>query len=339
MSDSHPRLAVLNQHVALNSLSRRRFLTGIGLLAGAGVAAPLLGRMRPKPTARVDVTRPALGTYVRILVRHEDDKLAQRAIERGFDAITRVDQQLSIHRADSQVARVNAAAGERAVAVDPEVLDVVERACAEAHRSQGLYDITVLPLMRLYGFYQSGRAGFPSDREIAATLERMGVRQVRVDRADGTLGLASRGAALDFGSVGKGWAIDRAVDALRREGVTSAMVDVGRNVYGLGVPDEGSPGWSVGVIHPLTGAIAHVFVLRDAAVATSGNHEQSVTLADTRVGHLFDARSGRPADGHLSASVQARTGADSDIGSTSAFLLGPGRLAELPEHLGVHFIG
>jgi thiamine biosynthesis lipoprotein len=339
MSPDLRLLDAVSERAASTSLSRRRFLAGLGLLAGAGVAAPLLGRSRSDAAARVDVTRPALGTYVRILVRHEDDKRAQHAIDRAFESIARVDRQLSIHRADSDIARANAAAGDRAIAVDTEVLDVVERARAETTRSRGAYDITVLPLMRLYGFYHSGRTAMPADREIAGALAVMGDRQILLDRAAGTLGLASRGAALDLGSIGKGWAVDRAVDALEREGVTSALVDVGRNVYGLGTPGDGAAGWSVGVLHPVTRKVEHVVVLRDAAIATSGNSEQGVTLSGVRVGHLFDARRGRPADGHLSASVQARTGTDSDIGSTTAFLLGPARTADLPEHLGVHFIG
>jgi FAD:protein FMN transferase len=339
MSPEHRRLDALSERAASTSLTRRRFLTGLGLLAGASVAVPLLGRSHPDRIARVDVTRPALGTQVRVLVRHEDDKLAQHAIDQAFESIARVDRQLSIHRTDSAIARVNAAAGDHAVEVDADVLDVVERARAEAARSQGAYDITVLPLMRLYGFYDSGRTSIPSDREISGALAVMGDRQIRVDRAAGTLGLARRGAALDLGSIGKGWAVDRAVDALRREGVRSALVDVGRNVYGLGAPEDGAAGWSVGILHPVTQKVEHVVVLRDAAIATSGNSEQGVMLSGLRVGHLFDARRGLPADGHLSASVQARTGTDSDIGSTTAFLLGPARIADLPEHLGVHFIG
>jgi len=82
-----------------------------------------------------------------------------------------------------------------------------------------------------------------------------------------------------------------------------------------------------------------VFVLRDAAVATSGNHEQYRVLAGFRTGHLFDARRRRPADGHLSASVVAESGAASDVGSTSAFLLGPSAFAGWPGARAVHFIG
>ena len=110
-------------------------------------------------------------------------------------------------------------------------------------------------------------------------------------------------------------------------------------MYGLGTPDEASEGWSVGVLHPATGAIDRVFTLRDAAVATAGNTEHFVTLDGTRVGHLFDASCGRPSDSHLSASVVATTGTDSDTGSNLAFLLGKASLACLPGVLDSHFVG
>jgi thiamine biosynthesis lipoprotein len=159
------------------------------------------------------------------------------------------------------------------------------------------------------------------------------------DRSAGTLGLARSGAGLDLGSIGKGWALDRAVAALRREGIESGLVDVGGNVYGIGVPEDGAAGWAVGVLHPGTGRIDRTFHLRDAAVATSGNAEQHHRLGGREVGHLFDARRDRPADGPLSASVLAATGTESDVLSTVAFLVGPDRFRGWAGARAAHFIG
>jgi thiamine biosynthesis lipoprotein len=223
--------------------------------------------------------------------------------------------------------------------VDDAVLEVVSRARARAERSGGTYDPTVLPLMRLYGFYGGAAERYPDDRAIARAMDAVGWRHVIVDRAAGTLGLARRQAGLDLGSIGKGWAVDQAVAALRAEGITSGLVDVGRNVYGLGTPDDREAGWAVGVVHPRSGAIARVFSLRDQAVATSGNAEQHHRLGSVTVGHLLDARRGRPADGPLSATVLARTGTDADGISTVAFLLGTEGLRGWPEPLAVHVIG
>jgi len=319
--------------------TRRRFLAGLGVLAAGALCAPLASRIRIGRVTSVEVERPALGTWVRIVARSDEPARAERAIEHAFAAIARVDRQMSIHRADSQLSRVNRAAGIATVHVDDAVLEVVARARSRAMRSQGVYDPTVLPLMRLYGFYGAGQERYPSDREIGEALDRVGWRHVAVNRAAGTLGLTRRGAGLDLGSIGKGWAVDRAVAALEAEGIESGLVDVGRNVYGLGTPGDRSSGWPVGVIHPRTGAVEHVFTLRDRAVATSGNAEQHHLQGGTMVGHLLDARHGRPAAGPLSATVLARTGTDADGTSTVAFLLGADAVRAWPEPLAVHVIG
>jgi len=321
---------------------RRRFLGLAALLTGGAALAgarPDLGGPFRSRARRLESSRPALGTWMRVVVNDHDPQRAERAVEGAFRAVRLVDGQMSVHRAESQLSRVNAAAGRADVAVDAAVLDVVERACAMAQRTNGLYDPTVLPLMRLYGFYHSGRSSWPRDREIAAALDRTGWRHVRVDRASGRLGLMREGAALDLGSIGKGWALDRAVDAIRDAGVTSALVDLGGNIYALGVPDEEAAGWSVGIPHPETGRIERVLTLRDRAVATSNDSQQHHRLGNVRVGHHLDARRGRPSGERRSATVVARTGVASDVHSSVAYLLGPSGFQGFPEILESWFVG
>jgi FAD:protein FMN transferase len=326
------------QHILVPP-ARRRFLAQLGVLAGIGAFTPSVRSLLSPAMRRVEVSRPGLGTWIRIVAQDGDESRANRAIGSAFAAIRKVDEQMSIHRTDSQLARVNALAGIGVAPVDMAVLDVVGIACEGARRTADIYDPTVLPLMRLYGFYASQHDRFPADREIAATLAVMGHRHVVIDRERSTLGLAKRGAALDLGSIGKGWALDKAIGAIRAEGVSSALVDVGGNVYALGAPSPDAEGWSVGVAHPLTGKIDRTFTLRDMAVATSANNEQNHMLGEVRVGHLLDARQGRPADAHLSASVVATSGVQSDMLSTVAFLLGPDRFRDFPGATESHFIG
>ncbi|HET9251425.1 MAG TPA: FAD:protein FMN transferase [Candidatus Eisenbacteria bacterium] len=338
MTKPLPHDAVL-EPAGTRTLDRRRFLLQLGILAGVGALPVVAGRSRERGATRLEIARPALGTWVRVVVEEDDGARGTRAVEAAFAAIRTVDLQMSVHREDSQVTRINAAAGQGSVHVDAAVQDVVERACAGARATSGLYDPTILPLMKLYGFYGTGRDRYPTDREISAALERTGHRHVVIDRAAGTIGIARSGVAIDLGSIGKGYALDRAIDAIREHGVRSALVDVGGNVYGLGSPSGHPEGWTVGVLHPVTGRVDRTFTLRDRAVATSGNAEQSRVLGGRRVGHLLDARRGRPADGPLSVSVEAENGTDSDRLSTTAFLLGPGRFTGFPGALRTHFIG
>lgn len=317
---------------------RRRFLTSLGLLGGAGLVAPLATRLAHRAPVRLETSRAGLGTWIRIVALHADGARAERATARAFAAIARVDAQMSIHRADSELSRVNAMAGREPVAVSAELRAVVARARAASLATAGVYDPTVLPLMRLYGFYHSGRTHLPTDRERSDVLASLGARHIVVDDAAGTVGLTRAGAALDLGSIGKGFAVDQAVAALRAEGVTSGLVDVGRNVYGLGTPDESAAGWRIGVLHPETGEVMRVITLRDQAVATSSNAEQSVTLDGERVGHLLDARAGLPAHARRSATVTARNATEADAGSTLAFLLGREGTACLPDVTAVEWL-
>lgn len=318
--------------------TRRSFLAGLGLLAGAGVLAPVLRRAQRPSAASIEAGRPLLGTWMRIVARHPDRDHATRAVERAFAAVNEVDAQMSLHRADSELSRLNRAAGRGPVRVSPALLEVVEQACACAHRSGGLYDPTVLPLMTLFGFYGPARASLPATAEVDRALAAVAFEDVQVDRGAGTIALARRGMGLDLGSIGKGWAVDRAVTALRAGGVTAGLVDAGGNVYGLGVPEDGAEGWSVALFHPRTGRSERVFTLKDAAVATSANNERYRTIAGHRLGHIFDAKRGTPADGHVSVSVLARTGVESDQMSTAAFLLGPDRFRGWPGSLDTLFL-
>ena len=320
------------------TFTRRHLLAGLGLLAGAAVLAPVLRRAQRPSAPSIEAGRPLLGTWMRIVARHPDREHATRAVERAFAAVREVDAQMSVHRADSVLSRLNRAAGLGPVRVPPALLEVVEQACACARRSGGLYDPTVLPLMTLYGFYGSERSTLPTTAEVDRALDAVAFEDVQVDRGAGTIALARRGMGLDLGSIGKGWAVDRAVAALRAEGVTSGLVDAGGNVYGLGVPEDGTDGWSVALFHPRTGRAERVFTLKDAAVATSANHERFRTIAGHRLGHILDAKRGTPSDGHVSVSVLARTGVESDQMSTAAFLLGPSRFRGWPGALDVLFL-
>lgn len=319
------------------AVSRRRFLASLGVLGAAGALAAIVPGRHARHAHTVQAGRPALGTWMRAVARDGDEARANRAIAAAFRAVDVVDAQMSVHRADSELSRVNAFAGRGAAPAGEALRAVVAMACEGRRRSGGAYDPAVLPLMKLYGFYGAARDRAPGASEVDAALRTMGADAVRVDGA--SIALAHDGAGLDLGSIGKGWAVDRAIDAMRAEGVRAGLVDLGGNVYAMGTPEDGAPGWSVGVFHPVTGALDRTFVLRDAAVATSGNREQARVLGGLTVGHLFDARRGLPANGHLSVSVVARTGVESDLGSTAAYVLGPDRFRDWPGITQTHWVG
>ncbi|MBI4211859.1 MAG: FAD:protein FMN transferase, partial [Deltaproteobacteria bacterium] len=301
-------------------------------------------QLRRKPFV-VQHSKTALGTYLTITVHHHDAKEAELSIKQAFAAVDHVDRLMSIHRSSSEVSHVNAMAGKDLVSVDPKIINVLGEAKRFHDLTAGCYDITCLPLMKLYGFYQTNTDRYPSDREIRQTLERVGQEHIVIDAVNAKVGLTKSGSAIDLGSIGKGFAADEAGRVLREFGIEHALIDVGGNLLAIGAPHEDvepAKGWRVAIKNP-AGDKEHAFFetleLRDQAIATSGNYEQQRILGHHVIGHIIDANSGIPTSQGISSTVVAATAMQADALSTSAFLLGTSAktsLGQVATHISFH---
>ena len=268
--------------------SRRQFLKVLSAGIGTGaLAAGGLWRWHSLfPMSVVQKTRPLLGTFITITVHDSDEAMAEKAIEYAFAAVEMVDRVMSIHRSDSDLSRVNAAAGNDMVSVDPSLIDILKMTQQFHGLTGGVYDVTCLPLMQLYGFYQSQTENlpYPSDRKIHEILSVIGQKQITLDEKSNRMGLAHAKAGIDLGSIGKGYAVDRAGDVLKSFGIKNALIDAGGNVLAMGAPHgdkNPAKGWRVAIRNPQTknkDAYFEMLTLKDEAVATSGNYEQSLWL-------------------------------------------------------------
>lgn len=291
---------------------------GVGILGAIG----FLHRQGPGLIQIYQESRSILGTLIQIRIHHPDARAAAQAASAAFAAINDVDRVMSIHRTDSDLSCVNRNAGADSVRVAPMLTDILQLAGRIHELSAGAYDVTCLPVMRLYGFYNSGARHFPSDREVLKILDAVGERYVAVDAVRNEVGFQRAGGGIDLGSIGKGFAVDRAADTLRAHGIRDALIDAGGNIVAMGSASDSEVGWSVAIRNPVTGGYFETLTLHDEGVATSGNYEQSIILDGRRVGHLFDLRNGHPSDGHLSTTVVAKSAALSDALSTTLFVLG-----------------
>lgn len=315
--------------------TRRKFLST--LLGSASVVAgfPLILTSRwgfgvPKRRSLpklYKMQRKLLGTWVSMMAFSHDETTALSAMDDAFGAMKQVDDLMTIHRSSSQISKINQKAGNDAVKVDRRVLEVVQRAVFYSQQTAGAYDVTILPLMKLFGFYGAAPKKVPSDKSIARTLESVGWSHIRVDSNRHTIGLTKKGASIDLGSIGKGYAVQQAVDVLRRKKIKSALIDGGGNVCTLGAPhDDPDPrtGWRVAIRNPKGSGrtFFETLVLRDRAVATSGVDQNFVTIGSKEIGHIFNGRTGHPCSGLVSCSVVARNATDADALSTTGFILG-----------------
>ncbi len=253
--------------------------------------------------------------------------------ELGIDALDLVDQiedQISIYRPTSELSRINATAAEGWVDVSPGVWPLLVRARELWELTGGAFDIAAGSLVRAWGFLRrEGR--MPDAAALAAARAAAGTQHVELDAERRRVRFLRPGVEINPGAIGKGWALDRAVSHLACRGVASVLMHggqssvVARGTQGPSVGDR--HGWRVGLRHPLRpGRRLATITLDDKALGTSGSGTQFFIDRGRRLGHILDPRTGRPAEGVISATVIAESAADADALATALYVLGPSGL-------------
>jgi thiamine biosynthesis lipoprotein len=290
---------------------------------------PLVGATTAlaRPSAKADTLRlessvVAMGSAYSVVVYGEDRMRMQEAVDAAFDEVHRLDQMLSNYRPESELSEVNRNAAEHPVQVTQEMFDLLA-ACEQYSRaSDGAFDITVGPLMKVWGFYK-GTGRLPHRAEVRGVMERVGYRNIQMDAANRTVRFAKAGVELDPGGIGKGYAVDRMVGVLKQYGIQTALVSAsGSSIYGLGAP-PGEKGWKVQIRDPKDEkkTVADVY-LKDESMSTSGNYEKFFRAEGRIYSHIMDPRTGWPAQGVLSVSAITPRTIDSEAWTKPLFVNG-----------------
>lgn len=282
-------------------------------------------------------SRFLLGTVVEITVIG-DRSSAQHAMKRAFDEIKRIDDLMNVYNENSEITRINRSAGKSAVIVSPDTLNVIEQSLKFAELTGGALDITVGPLMELWGF-RGGKKKVPSYKELSEKLPLVDYKKVVVDKAHSSVKAVSPGMQIDVGAIAVGYAVDRAVGVLKEEGIKSALVNAGGEIYALGSP-PGKHAWRIGIQHPRRrGELLGILRLKDKAVSTSGDYENFFQVNGRRYCHIMNPKTGKPVEGIMSVTVIADGATEADALSTALFPLGAkGGMKLVEEHEGLDCI-
>ena len=277
----------------------------------------------PGDVLRVERNDEAMAATFSIVLYGDDRGRMEEAADAAFDELHRLDRLLSNYKPDSEWSEVNRTAGVRPVRVSAELFQLLSNCLTYSRQSDGAFDITVGPLMKVWGFYK-GEGALPRPADVTDALTRVGHRHVRLDAAARTIRFDRVGVELDPGGIGKGYAVDRMVDVLRQSGIHTALVSAGSSIYGLGAPPDESAGWRITIRAPddENTSAAEVF-LRDMSLSTSGSYEKFFWADGRSYGHIIDPRSGYPARGTASVSVMAPRTIDSEAWAKPFFINGP----------------
>lgn len=271
---------------------------------------------------RLERSLDAMGTTYTIAAYGLDRFAIDSALESAFEEAARLDGLLSNYRADSEWSKVNREAANRPVQVSDELFALLEKCQAYSRASEGAFDITVGPLMKIWGFYkQDGR--IPHRAEIRQALARIGWRHIVLDPTARTVKF-TKPIEMDPGGIGKGYAVDRMIDVLKRQGIQRALISAGRSsIYGLGAPPSEPRGWRVLIPDPRDQrkTAAEVY-LRNESMSTSGSSEKFFMAGGKVYSHIMDPRTGYPAQGILAVSVIAPKTIDSEAWTKPFFVLG-----------------
>jgi thiamine biosynthesis lipoprotein ApbE/Na+-translocating ferredoxin:NAD+ oxidoreductase RnfG subunit len=278
-------------------------------------------------------TRLIMGTFAEISAYSNDEERTGMAIEEALDEMERMDRIMSNYKGDSQLSQLNGTAGKSPVPCGGELLDVIAQSQYYSELSGGAFDITVSPIVALWGFFHE-KGHIPSREEIAKLLPAVSYKNIVINKSSdpkkpSTVFFKNTQTQIDLGAIGKGYAVDKAMEVIKKHGVDNACINLGGNIYVLGTP-PGKNAWKVGVQHPRKNdEILGYLELKNEATATSGDYERFFEIHGKRYSHIIDPRTGGPVSGIFAVTVAAPTGTQVDALSTSIFVLGPEKGFEL----------
>ena len=275
----------------------------------------------------------AMGTRCEITVGAESRVTAEQFKQAAIRWVAEFEAKYSRFLPDSLVSRINQNAGVEWMEIDEET-ERFFTLCQELYFfTRGAFDPTALPLIRLWD-WKATPPVIPTDAAIAAARELVGLRKIQ--RRKGAVFLPHAGMCIDFGGIGKEYAVDRVTEIAIEHGIKNALIDFGQDVRVLGQA-PGKPAWHIGLEDPSApGKCWTGVAVRNMAVATSGDYLRCFTANGRRSGHILDPRTGRPVDnGCRAVSIIAPSCTVAGVLATTAFILGPAEgLNLISTHMG-----
>lgn len=272
---------------------------------------------------RYESSVDAMGSTFSIAAWGRDRDSLTATVEAALDEARRLDRLLSNYRPESEWSQINRTAASREVTVSQELFDLLSACVRYSQISQGTFDITVGPLMRVWGFYK-GSGHMPHRAQVRTALARTGYKNIVLNPSTRTIQFAINGLELDPGGIGKGYAVDKMADILKSGGVSSALINAGgSSMYAFGTPPNEPRGWQVVIRDPKDAnrQVAELY-LKNESMSTSGSYEKFFRVGKRTYSHIMDPRTGFPAPGMYSVSIVAPKTIDTEAWTKPTYING-----------------
>lgn len=277
--------------------------------------------------------RLVMGTFAHLKAIATNPKTAKRCVETAFAELKKVDDLMSGYKSESEISQVNRDAAKTPVKVGKSTLHVLQKSVEFSSLSGGAFDITIAPLAQLWRTAAETNS-VPTDAELELARSKVGYEKLILDPNDMTIRFAVEGMKLDLGGIAKGYAIDRAIEAMRAGGAVGGMVDVGGDIRCFGSPPKGKNTWRIGLQKPdepdgedqslsmSVNQILMVLKFNNAAVATSGGYRRFVLIEGKRYSHIINRTTATSAGALSSVTIISQNALDADALATSVSVMG-----------------
>jgi len=287
-------------------------------------------------------TKFLMNTVVNITVDHENLKTSETAIEASFKEIERIEKMTNVYDKESEISKINRYAYIKPVVLTKELYEIIEKCLKYSELTDGAFDISIGPIVLLWGFggEKGNQKKVPEKKIINELLSNVNYKKIVLDKKKHTIKFLKEGMKIDLSAAAKGYSVDRAIQVLISHGIKNAIIEAGGDLRTIGHPIKRDY-WNIGVQHPRKrDKIITVLKISNKSIATSGDYENFFFEHGIRYHHLFDPKTGYPANnGCISTTVITKYAIDSDILATSTFVLGPIRgmklIEELPDTEGI----
>lgn len=270
--------------------------------------------------------RVVMGTIAHIIAIAPDQHTANKSIEAAFEQLRNIETLMSYHRDDSELANVNRNAYKSPVKISSQTFDIIQKSIEFSKLSEGAFDVTVGPLVDLWKSAGESNS-VPTQAQLDEARAKVGYEKLILDANEKTIQFAAEGMRIDLGGIAKGYAVDKAVEAMVNCGASGGLVDAGGNIRCFGAPSQGKKYWLIGLQDPneagsdidilaqagiQTSEPLLILQLTDAAVATSGHYRRFALIQGKKYSHIIDTKTGYSSDKLASATIIARDATTAD---------------------------
>jgi thiamine biosynthesis lipoprotein len=302
----------------LHAFCESKLLRSLGRFSALLAALLLVPAWTPAHAEWLYRDAPIMGTRCDVELWTEDHLKGEAAISAVFDEMRRIDNEFSTFKPESEVSRVNAAASKAPLRISKELFDLIATSIDYSKLTRGTFDITYASVGYMYNYPAHIR---PSDAQIAAALPESNYRHIHLDAVAQTVFFDHAGVRIDFGGIGKGYAVDRGIAVLQGLGVTRAMVNAGGDSRIIG--DRFGKPWIIGIKDPDDGTHTILRIpLTDTAFSTSGDYERFFDEGGVRYHHILDPRTGKSPHVVRSVTIIGPYATRTDALTKSVFVMG-----------------